>query len=572
MNKKHIVLAFVMLTLLSCLASNLTETGAIATKSANNNPAHPHITGITVQASQLVLAPGGDSINLYDDLDRLADEHSTIFPPGTVPGHDDYLFFITAFALTGGSGPDPNGQWKLDFAADYGIQNSQSETDKTYFRLFGPPINRANCPTVDDAKEQDTTFDLNYAVSGATVVDPTNPGPGEMLMIYEGTNRCIGLKGGKTENGVDHFYASIGVATSAEYGRLWPIYRKNFSLLPADDADGPRAPEGGAFGSLVCMGYKDCGSPSAKSPSVNYGRYPVLSPTYTIKEAMADSTPLSSSMGYQAPSAFVDDIHTESGTYVYIIQNFGCDEKHCPFTSNGLTISRAKLNGGTAPLKFMSWYNGTFDETKQPFPDTQCTPGKKKCPYFTNAGLGSDDGGLIRPIFPPGPDSSQESFKSCSAVGDNGKPLQQKRMGSISYVAETKQYMLTFLCGSPRDPALAADDPNAKPPADLEKSSGQALFYSTLDAAQYDLSRQDKWSTPREITGSWEWNASNNEKGDNLSYCVNSLWYPSFMSLDNKSGYLATSGYVFSMSGCLDGWAGRERQYSSRIFTIDTAS
>ncbi len=287
----------------------------------------------------------------------------------------------------------------------------------------------------------------------------------------------------------------------------------------------------------------------------------MVGPTYTIIEAIATGAKLSSTIGDQASSAFVDDINTGSGAYIYTIQNFGCDE-NCPDSTNGLTVSRAKLNGGTAPLKFMNWYNGSFNKSKVPYPNTKCTAGIN-CPYLTNAGLGSDGGGLTSPILLKNPNSPTGSFKSCMDT-----PLQNHLMGSISYVAKTQQYLLTFLCGSPTDPPLEPNDPKAKPPAGVGANRGEALFYYTLDATQYDLSRQDKWSTPKEITGSWEWETSNNAK-ESPSYCVNSLWYPSFMSLNSKPGYLSTDGYIFSMSGCLDGWAGRPREYTSRAFMIE---
>ena len=89
----------------------------------------PNGTGDTRQA---VLAPDGSfPLNQYGGLGTLADEHSTIFPPGTLPSHWDYLFFVATrtflnsissgvVVLTGGSGPNKNGQWTLDFAPDYG--------------------------------------------------------------------------------------------------------------------------------------------------------------------------------------------------------------------------------------------------------------------------------------------------------------------------------------------------------------------------------------------------------------------------------------------------------------------
>jgi hypothetical protein len=85
------------------------------------------IQGISVSNEQIVLGPGGVSINSCNgcDLESLSDEHSTIFPPGTFKRHpDDYLFFAApkgVIVLTGGAGPDAKkGQWTLDYARDYG--------------------------------------------------------------------------------------------------------------------------------------------------------------------------------------------------------------------------------------------------------------------------------------------------------------------------------------------------------------------------------------------------------------------------------------------------------------------
>ena len=84
------------------------------------------IHGISVSNEQIVLGPGGVSINSCNgcNLILLSDEHSTIFPPGTFKHHPhDYLFFAApkgVIVLTGGDGPDVNGQWTLDYAQDYG--------------------------------------------------------------------------------------------------------------------------------------------------------------------------------------------------------------------------------------------------------------------------------------------------------------------------------------------------------------------------------------------------------------------------------------------------------------------
>lgn len=123
-------------------------------------------------------------------------------------------------------------------------------------------------------------------------------------------------------------------------------------------------------------------------------------------------------------------------------------------------------------------------------------------------------------------------------------------MASISYVAATRQYLLTSVCMSP----------NGNPATGMGKP-GAAWFFST----SYDLSQPDEWTTPQQIIGSWR------PYDPNISNC-NSYngWYPSFMSLGQKSGYLATTGYVFYMQGCSSGDTPGGRQYSTRTFTITT--
>ena len=88
-----------------------------------------------------VSGPGPDypSADGYCDMDLLADEHTTVFAPGTLPGQTDYLFFVTAapfvntvtdastnfrsqtsgMVVLSSSGPT-KGQWALDFAPDFG--------------------------------------------------------------------------------------------------------------------------------------------------------------------------------------------------------------------------------------------------------------------------------------------------------------------------------------------------------------------------------------------------------------------------------------------------------------------
>ncbi len=134
-------------------------------------------------------------------------------------------------------------------------------------------------------------------------------------------------------------------------------------------------------------------------------------------------------------------------------------------------------------------------------------------------------------------------------------------MGSISYVEETQQYLLVFVCASPTDPEPTKADPGGG-------QNGAAWFYSTIDANQYDLSHQERWSIPLEISGSWsQFTGTHNGPG-----CFRNFngWYPTFMSLHHKPGHLSMDGFVFYLSGCTDTDTPGGRQFSTRIFTIST--
>ena len=126
-------------------------------------------------------------------------------------------------------------------------------------------------------------------------------------------------------------------------------------------------------------------------------------------------------------------------------------------------------------------------------------------------------------------------------------------MGSMSFVEATQQYLLTFVCISPKgNPANPTAEPN----------NGAAWFWST----SRDLSHPEIWSTPQQIIGSWK-------QFDPAASC-NDIdgWYPSVMSLGERSGHLDLSGYVFYMKGCTGFGVGVPggRQFSTRAFTITT--
>jgi hypothetical protein len=126
-------------------------------------------------------------------------------------------------------------------------------------------------------------------------------------------------------------------------------------------------------------------------------------------------------------------------------------------------------------------------------------------------------------------------------------------MGSISYVEDTRQYLLLFVCISKVDPVTKA------------LGSGAAWFYSTLDATGEGLADQDHWSQPQIVTGSWNVFADPASAGCDR---YNKGWYPTAMSLGTKSGHLAGTGYIFYMEGCTDSLTIGGRKYESRQFTI----
>jgi len=478
----------------------------------------------TSDTHQIVLAPDGSgkAINSYSDMVGISDEHQSIFAPGSLQTNDDYLFFVASHVkggapstgvvvLSGGAGPDKNGQWTLDFARVDGYGSYASGYGTVFVAPTGP-----DCPTVagGNPTHQDATFDLTYAAPGSVVVDPTSPA-GSLLMIYEGTNTCFGIASGANKG--NNFYSSVGIATSLDYGHTWPTYRgdTNFSFvqLPGENpSQGPDATTG-ALGDSVCSG-DDC----TTTPPASYGRYAVLSPSVSISTAMALGTSIPSSMGDSEMSGFVDDAGGDPGQYVYVVYDYkpGTGSLADPKApSPGLMIARARLDSGSAPLSFLKW-NGTA---------------------FAGAGMGGYD----TSIFPTG------SFANCEAAS-------QLRYGaSLSYVDETQQYLLTFVCDSPGDPALSETAGSPR---------GGAWFYST----SYELADPTQWTPPQEIAGSW----SPFDQSGGCSYYKG--FYPTLMSAGARTGHLSTSGYVFYLYGCqTDNTPPPGRQYSSRAFEITTA-
>ncbi len=475
----------------------------------------------TFDTHQIVLAPdgSGDAINSFGPA-ATSDEHSSIFAPGRLADNADYLFFVASgvaqsvdvgvVVLSGGSGPNSQGQWTMDFASGYGSYPGFGNG-----QVFRSPTREGLCPKVpsNSALDQDQTFDLNYAAAGSVIKDPSSS-PGHLFMIYEGSNGCIGSTGGPKSH--DGGYITTGVATSLDYGHTWPSYRGSpyggspsftFVDLPGGNpTQGPDAPFG-ALGASVCSG-NDCSA----TPPDNYGRYATLTTPLSLDTLMSRGTTLgNTNYGDSEPSAFVDDVGPHPNRYVYAVHNYLPDAQ-----TNDLAIARARLNGGAAPLNFLKW-NGNG---------------------FTEPGLGGDESPLL-PI--------NGAFEKCA------DPKQSRHAGSISYVDETQQYLLVFICDSPSDPSGVNTDPGI----------GSAWFYST----SYDLSDPTQWSPAQEISGSWlPW--------DNSGGCQSYRgWYPTLMSLDHEPAHLSTHGYVFYMSGCQGGSQDPnkpKRQYSSRAFTITT--
>jgi hypothetical protein len=519
-----------------------------------------------------VLAPDGvTTIDDYAGLGTLSDEHATVFSPGTIPGHaNDYLFFVATrtnlnplasglTVFTGGPGPDAQGQWTFDFASDFGLYQPGNPAGSTNGQVFLAAMAHDLCPTVGNAKFQDQTFDLNYADPGTVFIDPTSwglPGRGNMLMIYEGTSRCVGLAGGTSSS---NFYSTIGVATSFDFGHTWPTYRRNFVALPnLNQTNGPEAPLG-ALGDGVCFG-NDC----HERPPFNFGRYAVQNTPVTLGEAMADTagTPggLQKNMGNSEPSAFVDDVSFGPDRYVYTVTGYapGTPGLGAPYSNpqlqsgivSDLVVSRAKLNGGLAPLQFMNWYNGSFNETEVLPSGVNCNSWEY-CRTMSNKGLGNFGGGLQTPILPFL--DTKDAYTSCQDINN-----QSRVMGSISYVEDTQQYLLLFVCISHLDPTAPKK----------QAALGAAWFYSTLDATGDGLSDQSQWSQPQIITGSWNvFPAQINPLNPGCAL-DNKGWYPTIMSLGTKPGHLSSTGFIFYMDGCTDSETFGGRKYESRAFTI----
>jgi hypothetical protein len=474
----------------------------------------------TFDTQKIVLAPDGSgAINKYAGMSAASDEHASVFAPGTLQNNGDYLFWVASNAsgnplgvvvLSGGSGPDGSGQWTMDFARADGYGSYPSG----FGPLFLPPVGQ-RCPAAPggNAAQQDQTFDLSYAAAGSVLIDSSSA-PGNLLMIYEGSNSCIGIA--TNTNPSSGSYITVAVATSNDYGHTWPTYRGtasySFVALPAVSKAGGPAAGMGAAGSSVCMG-NDC----TAAPPAAYGRYAVVGPQTPLAPLMSAGKELGDILGDGEISGFVDDAAAGTTRYIYAVHGYKPSTYDPPLPdarSSDLMMARAPLNGGTAPLTFLKW-NGQA---------------------FASPGLGGADAAIL-------PDGA---YQSCGALS------QQRHQASINYVDDAKQYLLTFVCDSPTDPATGHGAGNAK---------GAAWFFSTSPT----LSDPRQWSVPQEIAGSW---SEFNTAGGCLDF---QGWYPTLISLDARPGHLTRNGYVFYMWGCQGGGAPGGRQYSSRAVTMTFA-
>jgi hypothetical protein len=526
-------------------SSLATDTRASAVTAKPDKPLQPNIESISLcitddtgsrgscpkglfDSLQVVFGPNDLPLNQYG-VSGVTDQHISVFPPNLLQGNTDYLFFfaggsdlhrsIGVVALSGGTGPKSNGQWNLIFSPDYGYYTGKDQKGKDYEgsgQIFQAPIDQGYCPVLPNIKhaQQDQTFDLNYAAAGSVVPDPSSR-PGSLLMIYGASNACIGSTGGpKPDTGA---YISVGLATSLNYGRTWPTYRKtqgfDFVMLPnASQTQGPNAPFG-AMGQSVCIG-NDC----TTIPPVSYGRYAILTPPDSLVELVESGNSADGAPHDAEPAAFVDDVGADTDVYIYEIHNYSPwknadpQDQLPPKRGHDITMSRAKLNGGTAPLEFLKWDGNKYSQ-----------PGI---------------GGHEVPILTDGP------IENCGDV------RQERGQASISFVKEARQYLLTFVCKSLGDPAGGV----------FGGAEGSAIFYATT----YELSHP-QWSAPREIIGSWAVDDNGSGGPDN---CAAHSRYPTFMSLNHKPSFLALNGYVFSMQGCVGEGIHAKRRYVSHAFTI----
>jgi hypothetical protein len=293
---------------------------------------------------------------------------------------------------------------------------------------YTSPVMTGLLPFTTCKSSYDPTFDLNYASPGSVLQDPTRP-PGNLMMIYEAENHCPGAVY------QFQFYVTVGFTRSSDGGKTWP--------QPVDAE----------------LGGQD--------------RYAILKgsvPEPTIPEN--PQVP----MGNGLPSAFVD------GTNLYVAYGAWAS----PTSDGMIRVARAPL-GGSGPLAFSKWYEGSFSQ-----------PGI---------------GGLDTPVLPA---------KGCTGYQVNAE---------ISYNDALGTYVMAFVCVS-----------KEKDPQGTYQPYQAAWFYSTATS----LDRQN-WTAPRMIENSQFPVTQGCGGGNGDSF---DGWYPSFMSPGSPQGHTSTTGSVFFLNGC----------------------
>ena len=260
------------------------------------------------------VAPNDQTLFYPRSLRIIADEHTTVMPvrrvrapwasgsagqPGYLvftAGNNDNLQYSGTFVL------ESRDLIHFDFAPDYGNPMVHGHA------AMWPPNGFSDCQYSGD-----TVFDQNYAAPGSVVQDPTRP-LGHLIMIYEAERHCPTGSGGKPQF---DFWASVGLALSADAGKTWP--------------------KPGQYGAKRYAVLTIAGT----EPRMNHPSY-----------------------GDALPSAFVDDVKRRCDDehrkecapreyYLYAVYYFTGSPTH---KSDGfLRIARAKL-GGEGRLKFKKWY------------------------------------------------------------------------------------------------------------------------------------------------------------------------------------------------------------------------
>jgi hypothetical protein len=477
--------------------------------------AGPIITGISIVDKQDVLGVDAGSppasasaINNFDGLVTLPDEHSTIVPDGS----GGYTFYV---ASRTSANPVSTGLVVLS-----GNVNAATHQWTITLDPNNPPSQTFLSPVLHNTAVNNAAFDLNYAAPGSILPDPTNPG--STLMVYSATNRSIGLVPGSSTlaNGP---YNSVGIATSSDGGHTWPSYASVAAIPPNQNAASGPTTVNGATGNSVCAGY--AGASCNVSGNSAYGRYPVVQPPVTISSLMSSTgtSGLSYTIGDGSPSGFIDTYSGSPTPYLYAVNDYVAPNPANPAGPelSQLSISQAPLNGGTAPLSFKQWRNGSF----------------------SLAGIGAASGPSAIGFLP----GLETKFQSCEG------PNQIQTAGSISFVSATDQYLLSFVCIS-----------RGGDPANGTGSAGAAWFFAT----NTDLTLEDNWSQPQEIGNSWA------EFNPNIASCDSYKgWYPSLMSLNMPGGELGLDDYAFFLNGCRgDPTIGSGREFESAYLTIDTSA